>query len=421
MVLFLDLFLFTFRIKIKLNIFFCDRHGNLDNDSKSLPEIKFNRIINGKLTVYNYGYWDISALLSEIFLEQNLQDREVDFFMEVPYGKNQNFYECDSSNYGYLGEILNNFVNNFNKRSNDFYNVRFNYFDIRVYLSEIGNKPWIVGYYIYNHLNKIINFSFNEIKNLDPNNLDIINIVIKELFMFHEGKNDLICKYEKYINLCLHSDSFVKDVNNLFSDMFELISHIDPIESKKIQDSLLPHFAVVQNNDKCYHLIRKEYLALFKQDYDLADNIIIFLKNKKIMKHFDISKVLENWNFILNLCQKVKSDEIKSDEYENIIEDNIKPTNYYNLFYYYIGGFYVDFYSMFRLFRKFSANEKTTKESLCLVHIENYNEFISKYYNIKFTVYGQNDITESGSKDYRLVDVNINDFIDRELFDILNS
>ena len=261
-----------------------------------------------------------------------------------------------------IRELLGNcfFPKNYPARLNcKFKNTRFHYIDVRqkyTSYSPIRFDTHIFSLFISKRIEEFFGLLYitieSEESNMDDlyieqlkfafkNDFMILEILIRNFYLLldeeeveieieinEEGMEVLVKTWNKvnrafrYFELCLTSNNFIEDTEDLFKDMFSELEQLDPTKNilNEVKESLIYTNIITTSGNLVFHRIRAQLMKLENiSETDLIYNIIGYYKYKilpdylsdyykKILKVYtDIIKTkrVENMNLLDNIIENM--------------------------------------------------------------------------------------------------------------------
>jgi len=396
-------------------IFFGDRHHNFDD----VCPCEYDTVTLGENFALTYIHknekcMDILALLYNIFMNENNKQKRVEFYLENIYKiAYENFISIPKYNKkDIISLIYHTFAGCFRKiynRPNDciFKNVKFYTNDIRSTVNDnnIDSLTYSPDMYVSE---KISEFTVKITENLKFTNemieyYHVLNFLINELY--GTNSSNFVPKIIQLFSLCMNSDNFLNDVDNLFHDLKY---------SKYANNYIIKGFfntfnnvSIKNINGKSMHIIGVEIDKLSKQNARYLKLAIISYFNNKSMNFLNKSSILEYWNIITKLYNlypdKVTDSQIISLKTE-IINKFFNVKDFLSQY----SALYPDCYTIAKLLQyKPNTNKKVVYVGH--LHLLNfYNFFSSLNVQKNLIFYGTQDEKGNGK---RCIKININEYL----------
>jgi len=319
-------------------IIFGDKHFDMD-DSCSIPCDTFD---DGEYKAYGKICWEITALLWLIFSKNKrnflIMKKYIEFYLEYPFVhkdqlidptlRQSNINEYKNLENSHIGRISELYYNCFVKKPCPFDGVRFHYTDIRQkFLSPNmdRSKDNLISRFIDNKIfgfihmlastiernhNQHSNYEYEHVQ-LMESDLEILNLLIKNFYS--NTKNP---KFLAYFMLCLTSDDFITDVNNLFNDMFHSIEDINKNIYGEIMEKIIPVTTLSIRNGKTVHKIRAQFIVLEQEGKkDLVNSIINFYISK-----INVLAICKFYTNVMDIINNIYHNNIVSDSTDSYLK-----------------------------------------------------------------------------------------------------
>lgn len=376
--------------------------------------------------------FNITTLLTDIFLRAKSKNQWVDFYLEVPFVFREGnyryprLYARKPKHNDIIRGIYNYFRACFTKLPCIFPTTRFHSVDIRQ-VPELNNgvitpRSLTYEHYIITRVNRCLNkllkmflFQLNQKDEYVENTNLLINDLYRVPWLFGgEPKNKLLAR------IYLESDNYYNDVRDLLYNGLNGIKGDDDL--KDIERHLFPEGIIVERDGKYMHKVQVQLYELSKESRAqsvLATKIKRFCLHQ-YDKHMNNSRLLYIWTNIFYLYQII----IQRAELPKWIESTPKEFKTQFLFTEWMGrvvysnAMIMDAYTLGRMFRKYPNSKNHIDSDRVIVyagdaHIENYCDFFLQTFGSKIKGYNPNeDLIATGNLDdvTRCVDVDINDF-----------
>ena len=397
--------------------------------------MKCNTIIDGKYKKYNNNCWTIIGYLWEVFERAEMGGYFIDFLFEMPffYKSRLNNLDVKIANMNEFSDVPRNSADYENivghkpnssneteslpaldgirelfwncffpressiRRSCPFNNTRFHYIDIRQYFTDLRHKPikneiYIFSIYINERLKNLNNllclYEGDELpdnyQNFLSNEFKLIEILIRNFYFIPKGTRH--SNAFLYFHLCLTSNNFKQDTEELFNDMFlELeIFGVDNEILNEIKHSLLNNNIITIRKKFIVHKIRAQLIKLEDNgEFNLVNNIITFYEDRindsNLYSYYLDAIELYEEVFEIGVNKKQSENFYQLiDQVENILTDG-------ELFY---ETYLLDVYTLGRMFNTHENNSIIRIIYAGANHSRNINNFLKKELGIKMTEHG---------------------------------